>query len=201
MCVAGRYDARLGVAGSSQIYLGTFTVDVDAARCYDRSAARIKGMHAATNFAISEYARQITEHELKQLEVCVSLLSIHAVFENPLFAFSRFQSTSTQCGDFIEAYLGNTLTSALSGSSLGRKYINLRDWCEILHSIAKLSLQGSLWLYFGAWKFENLATQGLACHQLNPPTLQRTIACTAGLQAQSLSCSPLPCISWLHTHA
>ena len=73
--LAGRFEARIGISGSKHVYLGLFVAEIEAARAYDRAAVRIAGLHASTNLQLSDYSRQLTEHELKKLEVCHSLLN------------------------------------------------------------------------------------------------------------------------------
>lgn len=65
---SGRFEARIGIPGNKHIYLGNFTVDKEAARAYDAAVVRLKGAAATTNFQLSEYTRQVTEHQLKILE-------------------------------------------------------------------------------------------------------------------------------------
>lgn len=72
---AGRFEARIGISGSKHVYLGLFATEVEAARAYDRAVVRLKGLHASTNLQLSDYSRQVTEHELKKLEVCRNLLN------------------------------------------------------------------------------------------------------------------------------
>ena len=67
-CATGRFEARIGISGNKHIYLGLFEVEAEAARAYDLAVVRLKGVHASTNFQLSEYSRQVAEHELKQLE-------------------------------------------------------------------------------------------------------------------------------------
>lgn len=64
---AGRFEARIGIAGNKHVYLGLFNEEADAARAYDAAVVRIKGSHASTNFSLSDYARELAEHELKQV--------------------------------------------------------------------------------------------------------------------------------------
>lgn len=72
--LAGRFEARIGIAGSKHIYLGLFSAESEAARSYDRAVVRIKGLQASTNFHLSDYSTQVTEHELKHLEVCCHVI-------------------------------------------------------------------------------------------------------------------------------
>ena len=71
--LAGRFEARIGIAGSKHIYLGLFENEIEAARAYDRAIVRLKGLHASTNLYLSDYSRQVSEHELKRIQVRPSL--------------------------------------------------------------------------------------------------------------------------------
>lgn len=66
LCV-GRFEARIGIAGNKHVYLGLFNEEADAARAYDAAVVRIKGALASTNFSLSDYTRELAEHEMKQV--------------------------------------------------------------------------------------------------------------------------------------
>jgi hypothetical protein len=66
---AGRFEARIGISGNKHVYLGLYNKEPDAAKAYDRAVVRIKGSQASTNFTLSDYNRELTEHELKQVEM------------------------------------------------------------------------------------------------------------------------------------
>jgi AP2-like factor, euAP2 lineage len=52
----GKWEARIGqVVGRKYKYLGLFLTEPEAAEAYDRAAVQAKGMHAVTNFEITNY--------------------------------------------------------------------------------------------------------------------------------------------------
>lgn len=59
----GRWEARLGVPGQRHVYLGLFPNEDAAARAYDRALVRLRGVGAATNFPLSEYATELAAYE------------------------------------------------------------------------------------------------------------------------------------------
>jgi hypothetical protein len=67
---AGRFEARIGIAGNKHVYLGLYNKEADAAKAYDQAVVRIKGNQASTNFTLSDYHRELVEHELKQARFC-----------------------------------------------------------------------------------------------------------------------------------
>ena len=65
---AGRWEARIGIPGSKHIYLGLFNQEKEAAQAYDRALVRLRGMAAATNFALSDYRPDLAEyHKMQQV--------------------------------------------------------------------------------------------------------------------------------------
>ncbi|KAK4272023.1 hypothetical protein QN277_020630 [Acacia crassicarpa] len=52
----GRWEARIGrVYGNKYLYLGTYSTQEEAARAYDIAAIEFRGIHAITNFDLSNY--------------------------------------------------------------------------------------------------------------------------------------------------
>ncbi|GMH45744.1 hypothetical protein BSKO_13707 [Bryopsis sp. KO-2023] len=59
----GHWEARIGVSGNRNIYLGLHQNEADAGRSYDRARVRMKGPSATTNFPISDYLEEAKEHD------------------------------------------------------------------------------------------------------------------------------------------
>ena len=55
----GRWEARIGIPGQKHVYLGLFEKEGEVARAYDETLVRLRGLTAATNFAISNYKNAI----------------------------------------------------------------------------------------------------------------------------------------------
>lgn len=72
---AGRFEARIGIAGNKHVYLGLYNKEPEAAKAYDQAVVRIKGNQASTNFTLSDYHRELTEHELKQARHLILLFA------------------------------------------------------------------------------------------------------------------------------
>jgi hypothetical protein len=59
---SGRWEARIGIPGSRHVYLGLYEGEAEAARAYDGSLVRLRGLTAATNFNLAGYTQQLAEH-------------------------------------------------------------------------------------------------------------------------------------------
>jgi hypothetical protein len=59
---SGRWEARIGIPGSRHVYLGLYEGEGEAARAYDASLVRLRGLTAATNFNLAGYTQQLAEH-------------------------------------------------------------------------------------------------------------------------------------------
>ena len=95
--LAGRFEARIGIAGSKHIYLGPFGEEIEAARAYDRAIVRLKGLHASTNLQLSDYSRQVSEHELKRIQVRPSLLNSACAVTRNCYQSSPLPAASLKC--------------------------------------------------------------------------------------------------------
>ena len=66
VCVAGRWEARIGIP--AKVYLGLFSMETEAAQAYDRALVRLRGTAAATNFALSDYRSDLAAyHKMQQV--------------------------------------------------------------------------------------------------------------------------------------
>ncbi|CAD7701870.1 unnamed protein product [Ostreobium quekettii] len=65
----GRWESRIGVHGSRHIYLGLYPEEEAAAKHYDRALVRLRGVSAATNFSLSGYANELSEHKWMQQQL------------------------------------------------------------------------------------------------------------------------------------
>lgn len=59
-------------------YLGLYKEEIDAATAYDREAVRRRGIHAVTNFDLSEYIDLLGEPSLSLLPCALSFKGFHA---------------------------------------------------------------------------------------------------------------------------
>ena len=85
---AGRWEARIGIPGSKHIYLGLFNQEKEAAQAYDRALVRLRGMAAATNFALSDYRLDLAEYHKMQTVHSRCPLPPHSPAFSPPVAFS-----------------------------------------------------------------------------------------------------------------
>ncbi len=92
---AGRWEARIGIPGSKHIYLGLFNQEKEAAQAYDRALVRLRGMAAATNFALSDYRLDLAEyHKMQTVHLHCPLPPCPPLpFPFPLPPRSTFQCT------------------------------------------------------------------------------------------------------------
>ncbi|DBA65777.1 TPA: hypothetical protein ACH3X2_002817 [Trebouxia sp. C0005] len=79
---SGRWEARIGIPGSKHIYLGLFNQEKEAAQAYDRALVRLRGMAAATNFALSDYRLDLAEYHKMQQAVLQSDKDLPALLGN-----------------------------------------------------------------------------------------------------------------------
>ncbi|DBA93598.1 hypothetical protein WJX82_009691 [Trebouxia sp. C0006] len=79
---SGRWEARIGIPGSKHIYLGLFNQEKEAAQAYDRALVRLRGMAAATNFALSDYRLDLAEYHKMQTAVLQSDKDLPALLGN-----------------------------------------------------------------------------------------------------------------------
>ncbi|KAL3140248.1 hypothetical protein ABBQ38_004520 [Trebouxia sp. C0009 RCD-2024] len=65
----GKWEARIGqMVGRKYKYLGLYKEEVEAAIAYDKEAVRRRGIHAITNFDLSEYIDLLDASSIKEAE-------------------------------------------------------------------------------------------------------------------------------------
>ena len=116
-CRTGRWEAHIWEQGR-QVYLGGFDSEEQAALAYDIAAIKCRGQHAATNYAMSNYAQEL-EH-IKEITKDDLVMSLRRQSKGYSRGSSKFRGVTRHQKGKWEARIGN-----LNGKKY--RYLGLYD--------------------------------------------------------------------------